>query len=318
MKSPKALLPVGLLALIALAIWWVWPRPDVAESPLDKALSGESREASTADSGTSSAEDKPEGPKVIEAVSASGVPIRIREVARVAVPKAPYLKAFKALRPEAENADPVTQYALGQMLYRCREVPANAEDLKAQIDRMYQTRRVGDWPVDDPEIEAQSMREAYENCDGIPAAERIGFRQWMQRAAETGLLEAQVNLMFHLPVAEYCQFLSDCSAEQKQMMEGLREEARVQIARALEAGSVDAMRTLAGWAINEEMGPVDPVEAWALFTAYDQILSAAGRGGEVKRMIESLESRLRPIDREQGEARVEALLSNPNCCILIR
>lgn len=320
MSRARLLALLGLLALVAGLIWWVWPEgsPEMA-SPAGPGVSGEpGGEALDDTAGAEATAGKPSEPEVIEAVSASGVSIRIRELPRVAVPKPPYLEPFQALRPGAEEADPITQYALGQMLYRCREVPEQAEELQGQIDRMYQTREVDGWPVDDPELEAQTMRQAFADCEGIPAAERLDFRQWLQRAAEAGLLEAQVNLMFHLPVAEYCQFLSDCSAEQKILMESLREEARVQVGRALEAGSVDAMRTLAGWAINEEMGPVDPVEAWAMFSAYEQVLSAAGEGGEVQRMLDSLEGQLRPVDRERGEARIEAVLANPNCCLLIR
>lgn len=312
---PWLLLP----ALVLLALWqfkaFYRAEPaDAAKPPgsAPPALVEPDATLPAADSGD------PEAPPVIEALSEGGTPLRIRELSRVAVPKPPYLPHFQALRPGAEGADPISQYALGLMLYRCREVPATAEDLQAQVDRMYQTREVDGWPVDDPETEALTMRQAYQNCDGIPAAERRDFRQWMQRAAESGLLEAQLNLMFHLPPGEYCQFLSDCSEAQKQMMEALREEARVQIGRALDAGSVEALRTLGGWAINEEMGPVDPVEAWAMFSAYEQLMSAAGEGGEVRRMIESLEPRLRPIDLEQGRARVEELLNNPNCCLLIR
>tara|TARA_R110000850_G_scaffold91742_34_gene195009 strand:- start:26045 stop:27016 length:972 start_codon:yes stop_codon:yes gene_type:complete len=312
-----------LIVVLVTAFWFMNRTPTTSEGGATKPEAGtgaaehgdQAGQLSDSDAGQALANDKP---KVIEAVSASGVALRITRRPRVEIPEAPYGEAYEELHQNAENADAETQYKLGQILYRCRDVPVQASELKAQIDRMYQTRRSGGWEVDDPVTEEKVMRQNYENCDGVPLEAREDYRSWLQRAAESGLLEAQLNLMYHLPKGEYCQFLADCSEDQKALMDQLRKEARIHVGRAREAGSVEALRTIGGWALNEEMGTPDEVEAYAMFSAYDQIQKAAGQPGEVDAMLASVKSRLRPVDLERAEEKARELLSNPNCCVLTR
>lgn len=282
---------------------------------------GMSHESSPGDSAhpeAGGAAEAVEAPKVIKALSSSGVPLRVTRTPRIEMPDPPYGLAYQRLREGAETAAPATQYQLGQLLYRCRDAAVDEGDLARQVDQLYQTRRSRGWDVDDPAQEERQLREDYSACAGIPAAERQDYRLWMQRAAEHGLMDAQLNLMFHLPRADYCQFVEDCTPPQLKLMATLRDEARAHVTQALAAGSVEALRTVGGWYLNEEMGTPDEVEAYAHFSAYDQIQQAIGRERELIAMLSSLQSRLRPVDRERADARAKELLSNPSCCVLTR
>lgn len=301
-------------ALLGAVAWWS-QRPEPAPLPAASArispeAAGRAEAAATATSAAA--------PRVIEAVSSSGVSLRVTRSPRIEPPGPPYGLAFERLRAGAETAPPATQYQLALLLYRCRDAASDEGDLARQIDQLYQTRRSRGWDVEDPAQEELQLREDYSACAGITAAERQDYRLWMQRAAERGLMDAQLNLMFHLPKADYCQFIHDCTASQLALMATLREEARAQVAKALAAGSVEALRTVGGWALNEEMGAPDEVEAYAHFSAYDQIQQAVGRERELTAMLSGLRSRLRPVDRERAEARAKELLSNPSCCVLTR
>mgnify|MGYP001576690892 CR=1 FL=1 len=300
--------------LAALVGWWAL-RPGSASAPVT--TPGSSFEA-TQGAAPGVIVDRVETPKVIEARSASGIPLRVTRTPRIDVPLPPYGPAYQRLREGAETAVPATQYQLGLLLYRCRDAASDGGDLARQIDQLYQTRRSRGWDVDDPAQEELQLREDYSACAGIPAAERQDYRLWMQRAAERGLMDAQLNLMFHLPRADYCQFIQDCTASQLALMATLRDEARAQVAKALAAGSVEALRTVGGWHLNEEMGTPDEVEAYAHFSAYDQIQQAVGRERELTAMLAGIKSRLRPVDLERAEARAKDLLSNPSCCVLTR
>ncbi|WP_420465406.1 hypothetical protein [Panacagrimonas sp.] len=262
--------------------------------------------------------DDDDGPAVLETRSESGVPIRIVRRPRLDPPAPPYATVYPLLHAAAENGEPTAQYRLGQLLYRCRSVPVEEDELAAQIDRVYQTRRHGGWDVDDPAQTEHSLRQDFEHCAGVPAEQRGRYRDWMRRAADQDLMEAQLNLMFHLPQAEYCQFIENCTPEQARLMAELREQARQDVTRALEAGSVEALRTMGGWALNEEMGTPDPVQALAYFSAYDQIQRAAGRESELEAMLAGLRARLRPVDLDEADNRASDLLRNPRCCQVTR
>lgn len=257
-------------------------------------------------------------PAVLETHSDSGVPIRIVRRPRIDPPSPPFGAVYGELLATAESGEPTAQYRLGQLLYRCRGVPAADSELASRIDRVYQTRRHDGWDIDDPAQTERSLRQDFEHCRGVPAEARGEYRDWMRRAADQGLMEAQLNLMFHLPQAEYCQYIENCTPEQARFMAGLREEARQDVTRALEAGSVDALRTVGGWALNEEMGTPDPMQALAYFSAYDQILRATGRDSELGAMLAGLRERLRPVDLDEAESRTDDLLRNPRCCQVTR
>lgn len=307
---------VGLVAVAGLLLWLVL-RPEPTTPGADAAIGADAAET-PASPGPTEGDTGVETPKVIQAVASSGVSLRVTRTPRIDTPSPPYGPAYERLRAGAETAKPDAQYQLGLLLYRCRDAAADEAELSRQIDQLYQTRRNKGWEVDDPAQEEASLRQDYSACAGVPAAARREYRDWMQRAAEGGLIDAQLNLMFHLPQAEYCQFIEDCTPEQVQLMARLRDEARSQVAKALEAGSVEALRTVGGWHLNEEMGTPDEVEAYAHLSAYDQIQQAVGRERELTAMLAGLKSRLRPVDLERAEARARELLSNPHCCVLTR
>jgi hypothetical protein len=260
----------------------------------------------------------PVEPRVIEHVAASGVRVRIERRPRIDAPSPPYAERLRELQPAADGGDPVAQYQLGLALYQCRDAPADEAALARAVEEIHQTRSRGGWEVNDPEQEEGSLRTTYAQCAGVPVEARSRYRDLLRAAADQGLMEAQLNLMFHLPQAQYCQFIEDCTPDQVRFMAGLREEARASVYKALEAGSVEALRTVGGWALNEEMGTPDDVEAYAHFSAYDQIQQATGRERELGVMLAGLRKRLRPVDLERAEARARELLSNPRCCVLTR
>lgn len=257
-------------------------------------------------------------PPPVELVSPSGVRIRVQRLPRIDTPEPPYGPKLAALNTAARAGDVIARYRLGLMLYQCRDVPADEAGLRRTIEEIHQTRSRGGWDVADPAQEDQALRTAYGHCAGVPAESRLRYREQMRAAADAGLIEAQLNLMFHLPPGEYCQYLQDCSPEQVQRMNALRDEARLEVGKALQGGSVEALRTVGGWFLNEEMDTPDPVEAYAHFSAYDQVQQAAGRERELTAMLDGLRGRLRPVDLERAEARARELLSNPRCCVLTR
>ena len=257
-------------------------------------------------------------PRVIERVAASGVRVRIERRPRIDMPSPPYADRMRELQLAADGGDLVARYQLGLVLYQCRDAPLDDAGLARAVEEIHQTRTRQGWDVNDPEQEEQVLRTTYSQCAGVPAEARTRFRELLRSAAEQGLMEAQLNLMFHLPQAQYCQFIEDCTPDQVRFMAGLREEARANVLKARDAGSVEALRTVGGWALNEEMGTPDDVEAYAHFSAYDQIQQASGRERELGVMLAGLRKRLRPVDLERAESRAKELLSNPKCCVLTR
>jgi TPR repeat protein len=299
------------LAVLAVLSWWLWPR---SSTPVETLPLSESVGPAT-DAGEG-ATAQPSIPAVVEVQVDSGATVRMQERPRLTVPTPPYGPHYAALLTAAEGGDPKAQYQLGLMLHECREIPVVEAELSAQIDRMHQTHRLNGWEVSDPEQEEKALRQDFQDCQGLPALARDDYRQWVARAADAGLIEAQLNLMYHLPKGRYCQFIEDCTPEQREVLARLREEGRVQVQKALEAGSVEALRTFGAWYLNDEMFDPNPIEAYAYFLAYDQVMRAAGKESPVQAMLESLRRRLRPVDLDQGAARAAELLSNPNCCIL--
>lgn len=257
-------------------------------------------------------------PRVVERIAASGVRVRIERRPRIDTPSPPYAERVRELQPAADGGDPIARYQLGLVLYQCRDAPIDEAGLARAVEEIHQTRTRQGWDVTDPDQEEQAVRTAHSQCAGVPVEARGRYRELLRSAAEQGLMEAQLNLMFHLPQAKYCQFIEDCTPEQARFMAGLREEARASVHKALEGGSVEALRTVGGWALNEEMGTPDDVEAYAHFSAYDQIQQATGRERELGVMLAGIRKRLRPVDLERAEARAKELLSNPKCCVLTR
>ena len=317
MSARSIVLALALVGAVLLGFWWFGDAPPIVpDAPQTAAEQADA--ASSAESAAAAATPDPAAPVTRQAKVASGQSVRLIRMPRIDVPSPPYAKAYQELRENAEQLPPAQQYQLGQLLYRCRDVASDETELARQIDRLYQTRRHEGWDVDDPPAEERNLRQGYADCAGIPGPARQEYRDWMRRAADGGLVEAQLNLMFHLPKAEYCQFIEDCTPAQARFMVQLREEARVQVGKALDNGSVKALRTVGGWMLNEEMGTHNPMEAYAHFHAYDQIQQAAGREREMTLMLEGLRRQLRPVDLSQAETRARELLANPNCCVLTR
>lgn len=250
------------------------------------------------------------------AVSASGVPIRLIRRPAIGVLSPPYGAAYAQLLPAAQGGDTLAQLRLGLLLYECRDVPADAAALERDIDNTYQTRRRGGWDVADPQLEEKTLRRRFADCSEVPAAQRGAYRDWIKQAADGGLLEAQLELPLHLPQGEYCQYLAECSPAQRARQEALQQEAIDYITRARDGGSAIALWTLGGWYAQGEVLDANDIEAYASFRALDQINQAAGQPQRFASMLKSLRTRLRPADLITAEARADALLSNPNCCVL--
>lgn len=329
----KRLTRGALVALLValLALWSIRhlqdtgpQQPDAPAPPVDARPSPPADPADPADTGDDAsvgrvAPPAPDAaPAVVQAQAASGVSIEVQRRPSLSLPMEPFERLYPVLLAGAEAGQPIAQYQLGQLLHTCRNVPEDPDALAAKIDRIHQTRRSDGWDVADPAQAEGDLRQEHARCRGVPQDARGRYRDWMRRAADQGLMEAQLNLMYHLPQAEYCQFIENCTPAQRQFMAELRERARRDVQAALEAGSVDALRTVGGWALNEEMGTPDPIEALAHFSAYDQIQRAMDRESQVEGMLSSLRRRLRPVDRDAAESRARELLSNPRCCQLTR
>lgn len=313
MRRSRLALLAAVLGALAL-LWWLGseesPAPAVPTATVDPAQRGGEAAAGTP------APTAPSPPPVREVALASGRRVRLIERPPLPRPDPPYGPAYAALIEAAEAGVAEAQYQLGLLLYQCRRIPEQAEALAAQIDRLQQTREYRGFPVERPDAEAAQWQQGFEDCRGVPAAARGEYRRWLRQAADQGLIEAQLDLMFHLPDIEYCQYLHQCSPEQRVRQQALQQEALADVERARAAGSVSALWTFGGWYLGEEVLPSDPIEAYAHFLALDQIQAAAGRERRFTAMLEGLQGRLRPVDRTQAEARAEALLANPACCVL--
>ena len=253
---------------------------------------------------------------VESAVVESGIAIRLVRRPRIAQPPGRFAEAYAKLLPEAQSGNALSQYRLGNLLFECREVPANADALEAEIEAIHQTRRRGRWEVDSPKAEIATMRHQFAQCEGIPAEARQGFRDWLKSSADAGVIEAQLNLPMRLPPDDYCQFLAECAPEIRARQEALQAEAIDYTGRARDAGSVAALWTYAGWYASGEVLPQNDIEAYAHFRALDQIHGAAKLTPRFGKLLSGMKKRLRPVDVDAGEARARELLSNPRCCVI--
>ncbi|MDB5988416.1 MAG: sel1 repeat family protein [Nevskia sp.] len=306
---------VGVIAVVVVAVLLgdrlLQPATETG-APINPAS-----DARVADSATSAAPPSALGKPVEQrAVSASGVPIRLIRRPAVGVISPPYGAAYAQLLPAAQAGDTLAQLRLGLLLYECRDVPADVATLEHDIESTYQTRRRGGWDVADPQLEEKTLRRRFQDCRDVPAAQRGAYRDWIKQAADSGLLEAQLELPLHLPQGEYCQYLAECSVAQRARQEALQQEAIDYTTRARDAGSAAALWTIGGWYAQGEVLDTNDVEAYANFRALDEINQAAGQPQRFAQMLTSLRARLRPADLISAEARADALLSNPNCCVL--
>ncbi|GAC1622325.1 MAG: hypothetical protein NVS9B10_06190 [Nevskia sp.] len=249
-------------------------------------------------------------------VLASGRTIRVIRRARIALPTGRMVDDYTRLAPEAQSGNALSQYRLGLLLYECRDVPADAGTLDREVEAIHQTRRHGGWDVSAPKSEESILRSRYEECEGIPVEARLKFRDWLKSAADAGVIEAEINLPLKLPPAEYCQFLSECSPEQRASQEALQKEALDYLGRARDAGSVSALWTFGAWYAEGEVLPKNDIEAYAHFRALDQINAVTGESQRFEKLLADMKKRLRPIDLDQAETRANELLSNPNCCVI--
>ena len=307
-KRWLALLAAVVVALL-LAAWHWFGRGDTPGQggpPVQAAASPAANPAT--------APATPAQPTVQQVVSASGVVIRLKHRPRLSVPAPPYGPAYAQLEPLARSGDHAAQYRLGLLLYECRDVPADSAGLEQTIEHTYETRRRGGWDVDNPANEEQSLRRRYQECDGVPGDARGQYRDWIKQAADSGLMEAQLDLPLHLPPGDYCQFLSECSPEQRAKQEALDHEAVDYLGRARDAGSATALWTFGSWYAEGDVLPQDNVEAYASFSALDQVFQADGEPARFDAMLADLRSQMRPADLEQADARMRQILSNPNCC----
>lgn len=256
----------------------------------------------------------PAPPPVIDALSSRGVPFRLQRVPALRTPEPPYGPAYAALLADAEAGEPQAQYLLGLLLLECRDLPESTEALEAQVESVLQTHQRGQWAVEDPQTEAAELRRRHGLCAGVPDAARQGYRDWIRRAADAGLVEAMLKMQYALPQAEYCQYLWQCSPKQREFQAGLQQEALRYAERAREQGSADVLWSFGAWYLNDEVLRPDDVEAYAHFLALSEVHAAAGREARFGAMLAGLEERLRPVDLERARERADALLANPACC----
>ncbi len=250
------------------------------------------------------------------ATSSGGINFHLIRRAAIRTPSPPYGPLYQQLLPLAQSGDHPAQLRLGLLLYECRDVPADTATLDRDIEQTYQTRRRGGFDVTDPQFEDQTLRRRFQDCRDVPAAARDQYRDWIKQAADAGLLEAELELPLHLPQGEYCQYLAECSAAQRARQDALQAEAIDYMTRAREAGSAAALWTFGGWYAQGEVLPNNDIEAYANFQALDEINRAAGQPQRFAGMLKSLRARLRPADLITAQAQADALLSNPNCCVL--
>ena len=305
------LLPLAALGVALLGAWYWFGGTDGGAGPRPQT-------ATAVQGGPAAVHPAPQPAQITvkEVKSASGVTIRLQRRPRLSVPAPPYGPAYAELEPAAKAGDRPAQYRLGLLLYECRDVPADKAGLEQTIEHTYETRRRGGWDVDDPANEEQTLRRRYAECDGVPAEQRGQYRDWMKQAADAGLMEAQLDLPLHLPQGEYCQYISECSPEQRATQEGLDHEAVDYLGRARDEGSATALWTFGSWYAEGDVLPQNNVEAYASFSALDQVFEAAGEQKRFDVMLADLRSRMRPADLAQADARTRELLSNPQCCAL--
>jgi TPR repeat protein len=305
--------PIAVAAVLLAAVlaWWLWRRP--AAPP---AAGADTSAQAPAAAASAPAPTAATGDTVQKAVSASGVPIKLVRRVRLGVPDPPYGPAYEKLLPLAKGGDSAAQYQLGLLLYECRDVPEDDAGLAKQIEETYETRRRNGWDVDDPAGEEKSLRRRHDECAGVPQAERGNYRDYLRQAADSGLMQAELDLPLHLPDAQYCQYLSECTPEQRSMQEALQKEAVDYLGKARDAGSASALWTFGSWYAEGDVLPQNNIEAYADFSALDQIFGAAGDERRFGGMLSDLGNRLRPADLAQAQARAKEILSNPNCCVL--
>jgi hypothetical protein len=303
---------LGALLLLIAGTWWLTRSVPVDDSPL---IVNDEPSELPAEAEAVSEPAKPK-PIVIDAVTRSGIKLHIVKPVPLLRPLAPYGPAYAALLPQAQAGDLPAQYQLGLLLYECRDAPADAATLEREVEKIHQTRRRGGWDIDDPDTEAKQARQQYADCDGVPAEARGGYRDWLRSAADAGLIEAQLDMMFHLPQREFCQYLYQCTPQQRQEQAALQAEALHYVTLARDAGSVSALWTFGAWYQSDEVLPVNDVEAYAHYYALDQVQFAAGVDRRFGAIIKSLKAKLRPVDLAEAEGRADELLSNPRCCVL--
>lgn len=310
MRANRQILGAAVaVALIALLVWSLRQRaPQPAPAPV-------TTEAAAEPASGPQALAEVALPQVSE-VTTSRLGMEVRLVRRRSHrPRPPYGADYADLDIAARGGEPNAQHALGLLLYECSKVPVDAATLERDVDQMQQTHQRNGWDVSDPAIEETAMRSLFADCAGVPAEARGQYRDWLRRAADAGFIEAQLDLPLRLPPGNWCQFLSDCSPEQRTQHEAMTAEAIDYIGRARDAGSASALWVFGGWYAQGEALPQDTVEAYAHFLALDEINAAAGER-RFDAMLDSLQAQLRPVDIERAEARARELLADPDCCVL--
>lgn len=311
-------LALGLLATLmaaALAGWWL-SRPE-SPATLPELEAPPAPTAAAAAETPSVPAPAAAGRQTIEqATLKSGRTLRIVRRAATALPVGALGPLYAKLAEEAASGNSVSNYRLGMLLYECHDIPADPAALDRAIEAVHQTRRADGFDVASPAEEEKRLRSRYQDCDGVPAAERGRYREHLKAAADAGVIEAQLNLPLKLPPGEWCQYLSECAPEQRAAQEALQKEAIDYVGRAREAGSAAALWTFAGWYAEGEVLPRDDVEAYAHFKALDEINEATRQPRRFDRLLASLRRRLRPVDLDRADSRASELLANPNCCVI--
>ncbi|MDB5968929.1 MAG: sel1 repeat family protein [Hydrocarboniphaga sp.] len=312
MSRGRIALLLGALLSVMAASWWLTRSPPNSDAPTVAVEEPSLLPPAAEPAG----EPEKRGTIVIDAVTKDGIALHIVKPLPLPRPSAPYGPAYEALLPPAESGDLPAQYQLGLLLYECRDAPADEASLEREVEKIHQTRRRGAWDVSDPEVEAKELRQQVADCAGVPLEARGKYRDWLRSAADAGLLEAQLDMMYHLPQREFCQYLYQCTPQQRVEQAALQAESLHYVTLARDAGSVSALWTFGAWYQSDEVLPVNDIEAYAHYDALDQIQAAAGVERRFGPMIASIRLKLRPVDLAQAEARSAELLSNPRCCVL--
>lgn len=104
--------------------------------------------------------------------------------------------AYAGLRIRATNGDASAAGQLARGLMYCARAFTTDAEMARAVEQLHQNRVLqrADMPVGEPvsgelnvnEVEAEQIREPYEYCQGLSAAQKQEAQQWLLRAADAG------------------------------------------------------------------------------------------------------------------------------------
>ncbi len=234
---------------------------------------------------------------------------------------------YAELLPLARKGNAEAQFKVAVIVNQCSNTPATPELLKSTIATALKTRRyLGGTRVEEPKSFERQMRQEYADCEGVDPADRGRSREWARSAADAGLMDAQESLMFMSRPGSVFYLWKRDTKEHNTLDTTHYKATMTALVAAREAGSVEALLTLAGRYAQEhidnppwEREYFDAFKSYAHFAAYDQVQQAVGgkRREPVKGTVAGdMYRRLTPERRVAAEALAKTFLANPRCCVL--